>query len=153
MVIKYTNIFHSNALQNKPKLVFLVLKYIYHLATLAYSDIIDGLYRLCNNRKSYRSLFCPPKMKHIPWKKCVLSTKFDGADFRGLTFARQFFLKQWMELLNKVLSFFIVVHNWAIEWMLGCENGCSRSWKLTFLLRKKSKNAVGKSFEKNTLRN
>jgi hypothetical protein len=31
---KYTNIFYSKALQNIPKLVFLLWKYVYHLATL-----------------------------------------------------------------------------------------------------------------------
>jgi hypothetical protein len=34
MAKKYTNIFHSKALQNIPTLGFLVRKYIYHLATL-----------------------------------------------------------------------------------------------------------------------
>jgi hypothetical protein len=33
MIIKYTNIFHSKALQNIPKLGFFGMK-IYHLATL-----------------------------------------------------------------------------------------------------------------------
>jgi hypothetical protein len=34
MNIKYSNLFHSKALPNLPKLGFLVLKYMYHLATL-----------------------------------------------------------------------------------------------------------------------
>jgi hypothetical protein len=34
MTIEYTNLFHSKALKNLPKLGFLGLKYTYHLATL-----------------------------------------------------------------------------------------------------------------------
>jgi hypothetical protein len=32
MAMKYTNTFHCKSLQNVPKLVFLVRKYMYHLA-------------------------------------------------------------------------------------------------------------------------
>jgi hypothetical protein len=34
MALTYTDIFHSKALQNESKVGFLVLKYMYHLATL-----------------------------------------------------------------------------------------------------------------------
>jgi hypothetical protein len=56
VTIKYTNIFHCKALQNLPKLGFLVWKYMYHLATL------DG-------RRTYENF--GPKGTNTEWKRML----------------------------------------------------------------------------------
>jgi hypothetical protein len=47
MAIKYTNISHRKALQNLPKVGFLVSKYMYHLATLEgkVASAVSSLFR------------------------------------------------------------------------------------------------------------
>jgi hypothetical protein len=50
MAVKYTNIFHSKALQNIPKLVFWVVK-INHLATLLCTFISSGYFGTINKDK------------------------------------------------------------------------------------------------------
>jgi hypothetical protein len=57
MTIKCTHIFNSKALQNLPKLGFLVSKYLYHLATLLPTT---------QNDRGSRRWFCTANRRRLP---------------------------------------------------------------------------------------